>query len=72
MHNIKSETLAIFSGIKEHSCQVQWLPPVVLATWDAEIRRVMVQGQPGQIVGETLPQKKKKKNKKNPTHKKDW
>jgi hypothetical protein len=26
---------------------------MVLATWEAEIRRIMVQGQPGQIVHET-------------------
>jgi hypothetical protein len=27
--------------------------PAILATWEAEIRRVMVQGQSGQIVHET-------------------
>jgi hypothetical protein len=26
--------------------------PIILATWDAEIRRVVVQGQPGQILHE--------------------
>jgi hypothetical protein len=25
----------------------QWLMPLILATWDAEIRRPWVQGQPG-------------------------
>jgi hypothetical protein len=25
----------------------QWLTPVILATWEAEIRRVIVRGQPG-------------------------
>jgi hypothetical protein len=27
--------------------------PVILDTWEAEIRRIKVQGQPGQIVRET-------------------
>jgi hypothetical protein len=35
--------------------------PVILATQEAEIRRIMVRSQPGQIVSETLPQK-------NPSH----
>jgi predicted PP-loop superfamily ATPase len=34
--------------------------PVILATQKAEIRRIMVRSQPGQIVCETLAQKKKK------------
>jgi hypothetical protein len=28
----------------------QWLTPVILATWEAEIRRIKFQGQPRQIV----------------------
>jgi hypothetical protein len=39
----------------------QWLMPVILATQKTEIRRIVVQSQPGQIDGETLSQKKKKK-----------
>jgi hypothetical protein len=31
-----------------------WLTPVILAPQEAEIRRIMVQSQPGQIVHETL------------------
>jgi hypothetical protein len=36
----------------------QWLTPVVLATQEAEIKRIAVQSQPGQIVLETLSRKK--------------
>jgi hypothetical protein len=31
----------------------QWLVPGILATWEAEVRRLTVWGQPGQIVHET-------------------
>jgi hypothetical protein len=34
-----------------------WLKPVVLATQEAEIRRIRVQSQPRQIAQETLSQK---------------
>jgi hypothetical protein len=34
--------------------------PVILATWEAEIRRIVVWGQLGQIVHEILSQKKEK------------
>jgi hypothetical protein len=34
--------------------------PVILATQEAEIRRIVVQSQPRQIVHKTLSQKKKK------------
>jgi hypothetical protein len=37
--------------------------PLILATQEAEIRRIMVQNQPKQVVHETLSQKKKTKNK---------
>jgi hypothetical protein len=33
------------------------LTPIILATQEAEIRRIMVQNQPRQIVHETLSQK---------------
>jgi hypothetical protein len=35
----------------------QWLTPAILATQEAEIRRIMVRNQPRQIVCETLSQK---------------
>jgi hypothetical protein len=35
----------------------QWLPPIIPATQEAEIRRSAVQSQPGEIVWETLSQK---------------
>jgi hypothetical protein len=37
----------------------QWFTPVILATQEAEIRRITVRSQPGKIVRETLSQKKK-------------
>jgi hypothetical protein len=37
--------------------RVQWLTPVILATQEAEIRRIEVRSQPGEIVRETLSQK---------------
>jgi hypothetical protein len=37
-------------GIAEHP----WLTPVIVATQEAEIRRIMVWSQPGQIVPKTL------------------
>jgi hypothetical protein len=32
----------------------QWLTPVILATWEAKLRKISIQGQPEQVVLETL------------------
>jgi hypothetical protein len=37
----------------------QWLTPIIVASWEAEIRRIVVRSQPRQIVPETLFRKKK-------------
>jgi hypothetical protein len=37
---------------KKEKAGQQWLTPIILVTWEAEIRRIMVQGQPRQF--ETL------------------
>jgi hypothetical protein len=42
-----------------------WLTPVILATQETEIRRIMVRSQPGQIVLKTL-------SRKNSSQKKGW
>jgi hypothetical protein len=39
--------------------QVQWLMPVILATWKVEIQRVWVRAQPGQKVLEIPSQPRK-------------
>jgi hypothetical protein len=39
----------------------QWFTPVILATQEAEIRRIIVQSQPRQIVQESLSQKDPKR-----------
>jgi hypothetical protein len=42
-----------------------WLTPTILGTQEAEIRRIAVGSQPGQIVHETLSQK-------HPSQRKGW
>jgi hypothetical protein len=41
----------------ENLAGCQWLTPVILATWEADIRRTVVLGQPGQIILKTPPPK---------------
>jgi hypothetical protein len=36
--------------IQNKTARLQWLTPVFLPTWEAEIRRIKVQGQPWQRV----------------------
>jgi hypothetical protein len=44
---------------------LRWLTPVILVTWEAEIGRIVIGAQPGQIVHETLSPKKKEEQNKN-------
>jgi hypothetical protein len=34
--------------MKEKEDQAQWLTPAILATWEAEVGRITIQGQLGQ------------------------
>jgi hypothetical protein len=47
----------IFKYLRLHKAERQWLTPVILATREAEIRRIAVRSHHGQIVCETLSQK---------------
>jgi hypothetical protein len=50
-------------SIKNRDCAGHWwLIPVILATQEAEIRRIAARSQPGQIVCETLSQRTIHKN----------
>jgi hypothetical protein len=51
--------LTLFGSLQGILCVIcylkarhQWLTPVILAIWKAEIGKIAVQGQPGQIVYE--------------------
>jgi hypothetical protein len=40
---------------KKNPVRHQWLTPIILATQEAEIKRIVVQSHPRKIVRETLP-----------------
>jgi hypothetical protein len=42
---------------KKTCARCQWLTPIILASQEAEIRRTVVQSQPGQIVHKILSRK---------------
>jgi hypothetical protein len=48
----KGERVTVKRG-KKDQVRCQWLTPIILATQEAEIQRIMVQSQPGQIVPKT-------------------
>jgi hypothetical protein len=51
---ILEQTISVFSPFSMMlKVGYQWLMPVILASWEAEIRRIMVQGQLRQIVCKT-------------------
>jgi hypothetical protein len=47
----------ILKPLRTFSAWCWWITPVILASQEAEIRRIVVQGPPRQIVQETLSQK---------------
>jgi hypothetical protein len=53
----------LFKKNKKQKARCRWPMPVILDTQQIEIRRIAVPNQPGQIVRETLSQKKKKSQK---------
>jgi hypothetical protein len=57
-----NQPAATYSIIKKGLARCQRLTPIILAAQQAEIRRITVQSQPGQIVHETLSQKTHHKN----------
>jgi hypothetical protein len=47
---LRSLHISCFPAKKTNSAGRWWLTPVILVTQEAEIRRIMVRSQPGQIV----------------------
>jgi hypothetical protein len=56
VHACKSQLLMRWSE-SQAGVRHWWLTPGILAIQEAEIRRIMVQSQPGQIVLESLSRK---------------
>jgi hypothetical protein len=46
----KVQIIIFFSSQDGKGAQHSWLMPIILANWKAEIRRIVVQGQPGLII----------------------
>jgi hypothetical protein len=54
----KVHIIKVLKLIKSFHAGCQWLTPVILAAQEAEIRRIMVQTQPGQIFHDNPSQKR--------------
>jgi hypothetical protein len=58
MKNLKTHGEVAISNetrqLKEEDSQVLWFTPAIPATWEAEIRRIIIQGKPRQKVSEIL------------------
>jgi hypothetical protein len=56
LHVSLSDESGLFVAIRTKASWLVWLKPLILATWEAEIRRISVQGHHGQKVHKTPPQ----------------
>jgi hypothetical protein len=51
-----------YTSTNHLSSWVQWLTPIILAAWEAEIRRLAVPGQPRHVIPETPSPKQPEQN----------